>query len=179
MKNRSPLFLLVLFLALWAASFWFFYAMGDWSKAGNIGDSFGAISALFSGAALAMAIYAMVLQQQQAADFESRTLQAQHQIIEVMQQQSKAIGLIEKSLEQQANNAHLLEQSLQRQAHAGRVAALTFMIERQEQRIDNLRDWGRKSYQDEKHYQRGIDAAQRRIDEYEVEIGKLSNQQPA
>lgn len=153
--------LLLVFFGLWVASFFAFRALGDWSVAGNIGDSFGAVSALFSGVALALALYSVVLQQKQSAEFEQRTLQSEQRTVAVLEQQSRAIALI--------------EQSLQQQVHAGRVAALTFMIERQEQRIDSLRDWGRTQYNDEKHYKGGIDAASRRISEYEKQIVALGS----
>jgi hypothetical protein len=151
--------LVLSFILLWALSFFTFRAFTDWPTANNIGGSFGAISALFSGLALAMAIYSMLLQQKQANAFEERTRNSEQHMVNVLQQQSLSIGLIEKSLQQQI--------------HAGKVAALTFMIDRQEQRIQNLKDWGRASYKDETHYQRGIDAAKNFIKEYESEIKKL------
>jgi hypothetical protein len=151
--------LVITFIALWLISFYVFRSMGDWQTANNIGGSFGAVSALFSGVALAMAIYSMVLQQKQSREFEQSTLHAEKRTIDVLTQQSRAIALIESSLVQQV--------------HAGRVAALTFMVERQEQRIESLRDWGRNSFKDEKHYQGGIDAARRKIDELESEIRKI------
>lgn len=147
------------FFALWVASFFVFRSVGDWSVAGNIGDSFGAVSALFSGVALALALYSMVLQQRQATEFQDRTVQAEQRTVAVIEQQSRAIALI--------------EQSLQQQVHAGRVAALTFMIERQEQRIETLRDWGRTHYNNEDHYKRGIEAAERRVRDFEQQIAAL------
>lgn len=153
--------LLLGFFAVWVASFFAFRSLGDWSVAGNIGDSFGAVSALFSGVALALALYSVVLQQRQSAEFEQRTLQAEQRTVAVLEQQSRAIDLI--------------EQSLRQQVHAGRVAALTFMIERQEQRIDRLRDWGRKQFDNENHYKRGIDAANRKISDYGDQISALGS----
>jgi hypothetical protein len=151
--------LLLAFLGFWIASFFFFWSFGDWATAGNIGDSFGAVSALFSGAALAMAIYSMVLQQKQSSEFEKHTLKAEQRTIDVLEQQSRAIGLI--------------EQSLQQQVHAGRVAALTFMIERQEKRVESYRDWGQKSHNNENHYKNGIEAAEKQIRAFEEQVKKL------
>lgn len=151
--------LVLSFLGLWVISFFTFKTLVDWQTANNIGGSFGAVSALFSGLALAMAIYSMLLQQKQTSAFEESTRNSEQRMVDVLQQQSRSIGLIEKSLQQQI--------------HAGKVAALTFMIDRQEQRIQDLKDWGRASYNDEKHYQRGIDAANTFIKQYESEIKKL------
>ncbi|NKZ38872.1 hypothetical protein HF690_07850 [Oleiagrimonas citrea] len=74
MKLRS---LIVLFLLLWLG--WAFMVprvFDNLEIAGGYGDSFGGISALFSGLALALAIYSMVLQQRQSAEFERATLGA-------------------------------------------------------------------------------------------------------
>jgi hypothetical protein len=154
--KKGVLFFLAAFVIMWITSFFVFKGMGDWSTAGNIGDSFGAVGALFSGVALTLAVYSAALQQEQNSQFQKDTQQAEQRMLDVLEQQSRAIALIEKSLQQQV--------------HAGRVAALTFMIERQDQRIENLRDWGRKAYQDENHYKRGIDVANGRILEYEEQI---------
>lgn len=151
--------LLLSFVALWIASFFVFRTMNDWQTANNIGGSFGAVSALFSGAALAMAIYSMVLQQKQAREFERNTVAAEQRTMQVLEQQSRALGLIETSLKQQV--------------HAGKVTALAIMLERYEKRIDTLRNWGYQSYNDEKHYQGGIDAAQRRVDELTKKIDDI------
>lgn len=158
MRKHLPKFLVGAFVC-WAASYYYFNGLGNWELAGNIGDSFGAVSAFFSGVALFLAIYSMALQQEQSAEFEQRTLKSEQRMVEVMQQQSRAIALIEQSLAQQIN--------------AGRVSALTFMVERQEERIERLRDWGRNQYQNENHYGRGIEAASRRIADYEAEIARL------
>jgi len=140
------------FILLWALSasvtIWF----GDIAKAGNFGDSFGAINALFSGIALALAIYSMILQQRQNAEFEQKTLAA-------MTQHSETIQLIKTSLVQQANVA--------------RVTALTYLIEREEQRIETLKEWGVQSHKDENYYAKGIKAAQARVDGYQHEIKKV------
>ncbi len=137
---------------LWMVSaittIWF----GDISKAGNFGDSFGAINALFSGIALALAIYSMILQQRQNAEFEQKTLSA-------MMQQAETIELIKTSLVQQANVA--------------RIAALTYLVEREEQRIETLKEWGRQSYKDENYYDKGIKAAEARINTHQVQIKEI------
>jgi hypothetical protein len=57
----------------------------DFAKAANFGDSFGAINALFSGVALALTIYSMILQQRQNAEFEQKTLAAMTQQAETIQ----------------------------------------------------------------------------------------------
>ena len=80
-----------------------------------------------TGIALALAIYSMILQQRQNAEFEQKTLAA-------MAQQAEALGLIKTSLVQQANVA--------------RVTALTYLIEREEQRIETLKEWGLQSHKD-------------------------------
>jgi len=142
-------------LSLWSVSAVVAFSIGDWSLAGNIGDSFGAVSALFSGLALALAIYSMILQQQQNAEFQKATLHT-------LNQQAQAIELIKSNLLQQAD--------------AARVAAITTMIERLELRIENLKDWGRNIYNDEKYYRHGIDAAAKRIKEYERRIATISHE---
>jgi hypothetical protein len=62
----------------------------------------------------------MILQQRQNAEFEQKTLAA-------MTQQAETIQLIKTSLVQQANVA--------------RVTALTYLIEREEQRIEIISKW--------------------------------------
>lgn len=139
----------ITFILLWAASAGLTLWHGDIAKAANFGDSFGAINALFSGVALALAIYSMILQQRQNAEFEQKTLAA-------MAQQAETIQLIKTSLVQQANVA--------------RVTALTYLIEREEQRIETLKEWGMQSYKDENYYSQGIKAAKTRIDDYQAQI---------
>lgn len=139
----------ITFILLWVLSAGLTLWHGDFDKAANFGDSFGAINALFSGVALALAIYSMILQQRQNAEFEQKTLEA-------MTQQAETIQLIKTSLVQQANVA--------------RVTALTYLIEREEQRIETLKEWGAQSYNDENHYSKGIKAAKTRIDDYQAQI---------
>lgn len=67
------------FVLLWALSAVITLSYGDFAKAGTFGDSFGAINALFSGVALALAVYSMILQQRQSAEFEHKTLAAMAQ----------------------------------------------------------------------------------------------------
>jgi hypothetical protein len=143
---------LISFVLLWVLSAGITLWYGDISKAGTFGDSFGAINALFSGIALALAVYSMILQQRQNAEFEQKTLSA-------MTQQAETIELIKTSLVQQANVA--------------RVTALTYLIEREEQRIETLREWGEQSHKDENYYSKGIKAAQGRIDDYQEQIKKV------
>jgi hypothetical protein len=146
MKLRS---LIVLFIVLWLASAVAVpYFAGGLDRAGNFGDSFGGVSALFSGLALALAIYSMVLQQKQSAEFERVTL---------------------ASLEQQAAAIKLIEVSLTEQASTARVAALSALIDREEQRVEMLQQWGALAG-DENKYGNGIRAAQKRIDEYQNQL---------
>lgn len=140
------------FVLVWALSAGVTLWYGDMGKAGNFGDSFGAINALFSGVALALAVYSMILQQRQSAEFEQKTLAA-------MAQQAETIELIKTSLVQQADVA--------------RVTALTYLIEREEQRIETLKTWGAQAHQDENYYSKGIKAAQVRIDNYQEQIKKV------
>jgi len=137
------------FVLLWACSAGLTLWYSDLTEAGTFGDSFGAINSLFSGIALALAIYSMILQQRQNANFEEKTLAA-------MEQQAETIELIKTSLVQQANGA--------------RVTALMYLIESEENRIENLKTWGKQSYQDENHYSQGIRAAQARLDDYRNQI---------
>ncbi len=140
------------FILVWALSAVLTLWYGDVAKAANFGDSFGAINALFSGVALALAIYSMILQQRQNAEFEQKTLSA-------MAQQAETIQLIKTSLVQQANVA--------------RVTALTYLIEREEQRIETLKEWGIQSHKDSNYYSLGIKAAKTRIDTYQAEIKEV------
>ena len=142
----------ITFILLWVLSAGLTLWHGDLAKAANFGDSFGAINALFSGVALALAIYSMILQQRQNAEFEQKTLAA-------MAQQAETIQLIKTSLVQQANVA--------------RVTALTYLIEREEQRIETLKEWGVQSYKDENYYSKGIKAAKARIDDYQTQIKEV------
>lgn len=142
----------ITFILLWALSAGLTLWHGDIAKAANFGDSFGAVNALFSGVALALAIYSMILQQRQNAEFEQKTLAA-------MTQQAETIQLIKTSLVQQANVA--------------RVTALTYLIEREEQRIETLKEWGMQSYKDENYYSKGIKAAKTRIDVYQAQIKEV------
>lgn len=146
MKLRT---LIIVFIALWLASAAIvpFFA-GSLEQAGNFGDSFGGVSALFSGLALALAIYSMVLQQKQAAEFERVTLAT-------LEQQAAAIKLVERSLSEQASTA--------------RVAAISALIDREEQRAETLRQWGMLAG-DENKYINGIKAAQRRVDDYQNQL---------
>ncbi len=142
--------LVLFFLVVWVlwclGTLWWF---GDWSEqAGWFGDSFGGVSALFSGLALALAIYSMLLQQKQASQFEQVTL-------DTLARQSQAISLIEKSLVAQAN--------------PWRVSALTSLIALEDQRIEMLRTWGRDAG-DEHKYANGIRAAQSRLERYQEQI---------
>ncbi len=83
--------LIILLIVVWIA--WAVAVpslLGDLDRAASFGDSFGGISALFSGLALALAVYSMVLQQKQSSEFERVTLAT-------LEQQAAAIKLIEES----------------------------------------------------------------------------------
>jgi signal transduction histidine kinase len=145
--------IVISFLILWllsvVATLWY----GDLSTAGNFGDSFGAVNALFSGVALALAIYSMILQQRQNREFEQKTMTG-------MARQAETIELIRLGLVQQANVA--------------RVNALAFLIEREEQRVVTLRQWGQQTHSNENHYAMGIQAAKNRAKDYQAELEKAA-----
>jgi hypothetical protein len=175
--SRRTWILVSLMLALWALSPLVLRHFVDWDTAGNIGDSFGGVSSLFSGIALALAVYSMVLQQKQAAEFEARTLQSEQRLLEALNSQAKALALLEQGLQSQADNAQLLKTSLQRQADVARVQAMSISLERYEQRVESLKAWGRSSYQDEYYYRSGIDAAKRKAEAIEAELHRLGQVQ--
>ena len=95
-----------------------------------------------------MAIYSMVLQQKQGEEFEKRTLGA-------LEQQAAAIKLIEQTLIQQAN--------------AAKVSALSTLIDQEQRRIADLKEWG-ESVGKKNKYQNGIQAAQKRVEEYREQL---------
>ncbi|ELV8587817.1 hypothetical protein QNE20_004257 [Vibrio vulnificus] len=144
--------LLVSCVVLWALFALGIYIFDDLDTTSSFGESFGSISALFSSFALALAIYSIVLQQEQNEQFEQQTLKA-------MQQQSEAIELIKESLEQQATTA--------------KVSAMTTLIDRDEQKIEMLYNWG-KQQGDENKYINGINAAKRRIETYNEQLSELA-----
>jgi hypothetical protein len=132
----------ITFILLWVLSAGLTLWHGDFAKAANVGDSFGVLNALFLSGALAMAIYSMILQQRQNAEFEQKTLAA---------------------ITQQAETIQLIKTSLMQQASVARVTALTYLIEREEQRIETLKEWG-------VNYSKGIKAAKPRIDDYQAQF---------
>lgn len=138
-------------IALWALSALVVLVPGDLEAAG----SFGAINALFSGIALALAIYSMILQQKQNAEFERKTL---------------------ATLARQAETLGILKNALLQQADVARVTALTFLIEREEQRIETLKEWGRQNHGNEQFYANGLKAAQGRIDRNQDEIARVGGE---
>lgn len=146
MKLRT---LTIAFIVLWIASAIAVpYFAGSLDRAGNFGSSFGAVSALFSGFALALAISSMVLQQRQSAEFEKATLGA-------LTQQAAAIKLIEQTLLAQANTA--------------KVTALSALIDREQQWAETLRQWGEVAG-DVNKYGNGIKAANARLEKYHVQL---------
>ncbi|ENM5912946.1 hypothetical protein I2709_001254 [Vibrio mimicus] len=144
--------LLIACVVLWALFALGICIFNDLDTTSSFGESFGSISALFSSVALALAIYSIVLQQEQNKQFEQQTLKA-------MQQQSEAIELIKESLEQQATTA--------------KVSAMATLIDRDEQKIEMLHNWG-KQQGDENKYINGINAARRRIETYNEQLSELA-----
>ena len=141
--------LIVLSICLWGASGYIaFYGFESLEQASNFGESFGAVSALFSSFALALAIYSMVLQQKQNKQFEEYTLAA---------------------LTQQAKQIEILHQSIEDQLKTAKVMAIKTLIDRDEQRVEMFKQWGEQQG-DRKKYQNGIAAAEKRIEEYNQEL---------
>ncbi|MCD9007559.1 hypothetical protein LDO31_15210 [Luteimonas sp. XNQY3] len=141
--------LITLFIVVWLA--WAVTVpglFGNLDRAASFGDSFGGISALFSGLALALAVYSMVLQQRQSSEFERVTL---------------------ATLEQQAAAIKLIEESLKAQASAAKVGAISALIDQETQRAESLRQWG-EAAGDENKYANGIRAAQRRVEGYQEKL---------
>ncbi|WP_218242326.1 hypothetical protein [Comamonas fluminis] len=155
--------LITLFVVLWVVSaiMVLFFAK-DLQEANNFGGSFGAVSALFSGLALALAIYSMLLQQKQSMDFEKATLAA-------LEQQSTTAENVKISLLQQANAIKLIEMSLTSQAAAAKVNALSVVISQEEQRIETLKQWGEMAG-DMNKYSNGIKASQKRLEDYQKKL---------
>jgi hypothetical protein len=125
-----------------------FYVFETLEQASNFGESFGAISSLFSSFALALAIYSMVLQQKQNEQFEKYTIAS-------LEQQSKQIEILHKSIEEQLKTA--------------KVTAISTLIDREEIRIDNLKQWGKQQGNINK-YEKGIAAASKRVERYNEEL---------
>ena len=148
MKLRN---LLLVFVLVWAAAaFFILFSFDSLEQASNFGESFGAVSALLSSVALALAIYSMILQQKQNEQFEKHTLGA-------LEQQSATIKIVQSNLEEQLATA--------------KITAITALIDREEQRIENLKQWG-KQQGDPMKYDKGITAAAKRIEEFNQELMK-------
>ena len=63
---RTPVAIAATVIALWVAGgLAVYYFLPDWPVRGTLGDSFGAVNALFSGLALAGVVYAILLQQRE------------------------------------------------------------------------------------------------------------------
>jgi hypothetical protein len=145
--------LVLFFLLLWVVSILYAFFIADsLEKAASLGDSFGGVSAFFSGFALAMTVYSMIQQQKQSADFERVTVSA---------------------LQNQAEALKALEAALLSQSKVAQIAAATAMIDRLELRISNLKSWG-EAKGDENFYRKGIDAAKNKIKDYERKISETS-----
>ena len=147
-------FLIIGSLIIWIVSGYLaiFYSP-SLEAASNFGESFGAVSALFSSFALALAIYSMVLQQKQNKQFEEYTLAA-------LAQQSKQIEVLHSSISEQLKTA--------------KVTAISTLIDRDEQQIENLKMWG-KQQGDINKYENGISAASKRVKKYNETLQSLAN----
>jgi len=109
------------FLIWLLAAFFLFSYFDTLEQASNFGESFGAVSALFSSLALALAIYSMILQQKQNEHFEKQT---------------------RGSLEQQTQQIQMLQKNIEEQLAIAKVTAMTTLISLEEQKIENLKQWG-------------------------------------
>jgi hypothetical protein len=123
------------------------------TNAGNLGDAFGLSGALFSGIALIFALQNSVNQENQQAEFNNK-------LGEQLLQQGKVMEVLQRSIESQIN--------------ASRTTAITHLISREEQRIDQLEDWGLQTYQDKNYYARGINASKDRLKQYDLQIHELA-----
>jgi hypothetical protein len=146
---------IIFFVLIWLLSIlWVRFFFDDWSSAANFGDSFGAINSLFSGFALILAVYSMLLQQKQNTEFQEQT---------------------RITTEQQNGILDVMRDNLIQQANAARVAALDHLIDTERQRIADLKNWGLHSeHKNENYYSKGIKAAERRADEYQEKIKELA-----
>lgn len=146
--------LIICTLIIWVISgYSAFYYFSSLEEASNFGESFGAVSALFSSFALALAIYSMVLQQKQNKQFEEYTLAALHQ-------QSQQIEVLHGSISEQLKTA--------------KVTAISTLIDREEQQIENLKIWGEQQGNIAK-YENGISAASKRIKKYNETLENLAD----
>ena len=147
-------FLIAVVLLLWLLSAYSAYHyFENLEQASLFGESFGALSALFSSFALALAIYSMLLQQKQNKQFSEYTLTA-------LEQQSKQVEVLHKNIEEQLKTA--------------KVTALSTLIDREEQRIENLKQWGKQQGNINK-YEKGIAAAAKRIEKYNEDLQSHAN----
>jgi hypothetical protein len=110
-KDTKPLGfigLLLLMAVLWAISGWWInkYYGGDGTLRGTFGDMFGAVNALFSGAALAGIIYSIMLQRKELKDTRAelkRTANAHEETVKL-----GAYTAMLNAYSQQANYLHEL-----------------------------------------------------------------------
>ncbi len=147
-------FIVIISIGLWLLSGYLAFNYFDsLEQASNFGESFGAISALFSSFALALAIYSMVLQQKQNNQFEQYTLTA-------LDQQAKQIEVLHKSIEEQLKTA--------------KVSAISTLIAQEEQKIESLKVWG-EQLGDINRYQNGINASSKRVEKYNQYLQKFAH----
>lgn len=122
-------------------------------EASYFSTTFGIGANLFSGAALGLAIYSFVLQQQQNDQFEQATMKS-------LEGQVEALGLLKKAIDEQASTA--------------KVTALNTLIMMDERRVQDLKEWG-KNLGDENRYAGGIRKAHNRINEHRAKIEIISD----
>ncbi|GAB3481632.1 hypothetical protein [Marinomonas epiphytica] len=122
-------------------------------EASYFSTTFGIGASLFSGAALGLAIYSFVLQQQQNDQFEQATL---------------------KSLEGQFEALNLLKKAIDEQASTAKVTALNTLIMMDERRIQDLKEWG-KNVGDINKYAGGIKKAKNRIEENRLKVEQIND----
>ncbi len=104
-----------LMMALWLSWVLIWLLVGDWTAAGQFGDAFGAINALFSGLALAGVIVAMLMQREElklirkelGQSSEAQEAQAKALIITAQLNANSAL-LQNKASERFSEVAHLL-----------------------------------------------------------------------
>ncbi|ETX11657.1 hypothetical protein MUS1_09500 [Marinomonas ushuaiensis DSM 15871] len=122
-------------------------------EASYFSTTFGIGANLFSGAALGLAIYSFVLQQQQNNQFEEVTL---------------------KSLEGQVEALTVLKKAIDEQASTAKVTALNTLIMMDERRVQDLKEWG-KNVGDFNKYSGGIKKAKARIEENRLKIELIND----
>jgi len=127
--------LMLLICIIWGAS-WFLVAryLPDWQSRSSFGEMFGAVNALFSGAALAGVIFAILLQRRelmlQRRELEM-TRKELRRSVEAQEKSEKALVEQAKALEMAANFQEKSQATLNQQAESlaltARLNALSFL----------------------------------------------------